>query len=141
MEKLKLAITLDSDYQTVPPKAVVTINNKELFQGLVSGPTLIVQQLELDNEGEHQINISLVDKLSEHTLIDEQGNILKDSLLKINKLIIEDIEIQNSFSLDQSKFYYEHSGARHQLYNTLGVNGTAVINFSTPFYVWLLETI
>ena len=95
----------------------------------------------LDNDSDFQLRIELIDKIPEHTVLDEQGNIVKDSVLTIKKIIIEDIEIQSNLSLDQEKFYYEHSGGKHQLYDSLGVNGTAVINFSTPFYIWLLETI
>jgi len=141
MEKLKFAITLGSDYQTAPPQARVTIADKTVFEGPVSASILILEHAKLENEGDYQLRIELLNKKPEHTEIDEQGNIVKDSVLKIEKIIIEDIEIQNSLSLDQEKFYYEHSGEQHQLYNSLGVNGTAVINFSTPFYIWLLETI
>ena len=141
MEKVKFAITLGSDYQTVPPQARVTIADKIVFEGMVSANILILEHAELENEGDYQLRIELLNKKPEHTEIDEQGNIVKDSVLKINKIVIEDIEIQNNLSLDQEKFYYEHSGEQHQLYNSLGVNGTAVINFSTPFYIWLLETI
>lgn len=141
MEKVKFAITLGSDYQTVPPQARVTIADKTVFEGKVGGSILILEHAELENEGDYQLRIELLDKQPEHTEVDEQGNIVKDSVLKIEKIVIEDIEIQSNLSLDQSKFYYEHSGEQHQLYDSLGVNGTAVINFSTPFYIWLLETI
>lgn len=141
MENIKFLITLDSDYQTVPPRARVTIGDKVIFDNQVSSENFIINHAEFENEGTHQLTIELLDKKPEHTEVDDQGNIIKDSVLKIKKVSIEDIEIQNNFSLDQEKFYYEHSGERHQLYDTLGVNGKAVINFSTPFYIWLLETI
>lgn len=141
MENIKFAITLGSEYQTVPPKARITVADKIVFEGQVSGSILILEHAKLENEGNYQLRIELLDKQPEHTELDEQGNIVKDSVLKIEKIVIEDIEIQNNLSLDQSKFYYEHSGKQHQLYDSLGVNGTAVVNFSTPFYIWLLETI
>ena len=141
MEKVKFSITLGSDYQTVPPRARVTIADKKIFEGPVSADILIIEPAELDNDSDFQLRIELIDKIPEHTVLDEQGNIVKDSVLTIKKIIIEDIEIQSNLSLDQEKFYYEHSGGKHQLYDSLGVNGTAVINFSTPFYIWLLETI
>ena len=141
MEKVKFSITLGSDYQTVPPRARVTIADRKIFEGPVSGDILIIDPAELENDSNFQLRIELLDKRPEHTILDVQGNILKDSILTIKKIIIEDIEIQSNLSLDQEKFYYEHSGGKHQLYDSLGVNGTAFINFSTPFYIWLLETI
>ena len=141
MEKVKFSITLDSDYQTVPPTAEVHVAGREIFKGQVTGPTLIVQHLELEDNSDYQLLIKLVDKHSDHTVVDDQGNVIKDSSLKIKKLVVEDIEIQSVLSTNPEKFYYEHSGSQHILYDTLGVNGQAVINFSTPFYIWLLETI
>jgi len=141
MERLKFSITLGSDYQTVPPKARVSIADNVIFENYITDDNFILYVAELENDANYTLKIELLDKVPEHTEVDEQGNIVKDSVLKIKKVIVEDIEIDNNFSTNQEKFYYEHSGERHQLYNTLGVNGTAVINFSTPFYIWLLETI
>lgn len=141
MEHVKFSLTLGSEYQTVAPHARVTIADKIVFDNQVTADSLIIDHAELENEGDYQLTIELLDKTPEHTELDSNGNIVKDSVLKIKKITIEDIEIQNNLSLDQSKFYYEHSEKRHQLYDSLGVNGKAVINFSTPFYVWLLETI
>lgn len=141
MEKLKFKIVLEGDYQTQPPHARVMLNDDIIFDAKLSGESFIPFQREFENESENKLTIELVDKKPEHTEIDEQGNIVKDSVIKIKSVIIEDIEIHNNFSVNQEKFYYEHSGEQHQLYDTLGVNGKAVINFSTPFYVWLIETI
>lgn len=141
MEKLKFQIVLEGVYQTEPPRARVILNNDIIFDATLTSESFIPFQREFENETNNKLEIELVDKKTEHTQIDEHGNIIKDSVLKIKKVLIEDIEIQNTFSLNKDKFYYEHSGEQHQLYDTLGINGKAVINFSTPFYVWLLETI
>lgn len=141
MEKIKFKILLGSNYQTEAPHAEVLIDDTVIFDAQVSSESYIIHNGNFENEGDHKLIIKLKNKKPEHTEVDADGNIIKDSLLEIKQVIMEDIEIHNSFSLDQNKFYYEHSGEQHQLYNTLGVNGQAVINFSTPFYVWLLETI
>lgn len=141
MEKIKFHISLSGEYATEAPQARVKINDKIVFENKVTETAFISFSEEFDNESDNQLSIELFNKKSEHTEIDEQGNIVKDSVIKIKSVLIEDIEIHNNFSVNQEKFYYEHSGQQHQLYDTLGVNGKAVINFSTPFYVWLLETI
>ena len=96
MEKVKFSITLGSDYQTVPPRARVTIADKKIFEGPVSADILIIDPAELDNDSDFQLRIELIDKIPEHTVLDEQGNIVKDSVLTIKKIIIEDIEIQSN---------------------------------------------
>lgn len=141
MEKVRFHIVLKGQYQTQAPHARVTIADKTVFDSTVTSESFILYNAELENDKDYQLRIELLDKKPEHTIVDEQGNISKDSLLKIEKIAIEDIEIQNNLSLDQEKFYYECSGEKRVLYNALGENGTAVINFSTPFYKWLLETI
>jgi hypothetical protein len=141
MEKVRFHIVLKGEYQTHPPHAKVTIANNTVFDSTVTSESFVFYNAKLENDKDYQLKIELLDKKPEHTVIDDQGNISKDSLLKIEKITIEDIEIQNNLSLDQEKFYYECAGKKNILYNTLGENGTAVINFSTPFYKWLLETI
>jgi len=141
MEKIKFKIVLDSDYQTTAPHAEVLVNDTVIFDARVTGKSYITYTKEFDNEGNHKLIVKLKNKQPEDTEVDAQGNIVKDSLLKIDKVVIEDIEIHNNFSLNTEMFYYEHSEKKETLYNTLGINGQAVINFSTPFYAWLLETI
>lgn len=141
MEKLKFHIVLDGEYQTKPPHARVRVNNEVVFDAELTSESFIPFYREFENDSKNRLEIELVNKTAEHTKVDEQGNIVADSVIKIKKVLIEDIEIQNNFSINRDKFYYEHSGEQHQLYDTLGINGKAVINFSTPFYVWLLETI
>jgi len=141
MEKIKFKIVLSGNYKTTAPHAEVSIGNQIVFDAQVTDTSFISYTGEFENEGDHQLLIKLKNKQPEHTVVDDKGNIVKDSLLEIKQVIMEDIEVHNSFSLDKEKFYYEHSGQRDTLYNTLGVNGQAVINFTTPFYVWLLETI
>ena len=141
MEQIKLKLKLTGQYETVAPHAQVTLNDNVIFDAIVNGTSVIVQSATLENESVNKLKITLLDKKDEHTEIDEQGNILKDSQLTIEECTIEDVDLIPNFSLIQEKFYYEHSGSKHQLYNTLGINGSAVIEFDTPFYVWLLENI
>lgn len=141
LETVKLNITLSSNYQTHPPKARILLDGKELFRQHITEQTTFSHQVEVTDGTDHQLAIELRHKLSEHTVIDEQGKIIQDSILQIDSLSIEDIDIIEQLSTNQKQFYYEHSGEHHILYNTLGVNGRAIINFSSPIYVWMLENI
>lgn len=141
LETVKLDITLNSNYQTHPPKARILIDGKEIFKQHITDSTTLSQQIELTPGTNHQLAIELRHKLPEHTVIDDQGKIIEDSVLLIESFSIEDVEITEQLSTNEKQFYYEHSGGRHQLYNTLGVNGKAIINFSSPIYIWMLENI
>jgi hypothetical protein len=141
LETVKLDITLNSNYQTHPPKARILLDGKEIFRQHITESTTVLYQDKLTAGTDHQLAIELRHKLPEHTVIDEQGKIIEDSVLLIDSLSIEDVDITEQLSTNQKLFYYEHSGGRHTLYNTLGVNGKAIINFSSPIYVWMLENI
>lgn len=141
LETVKLDITLNSNYKTHPPKARILLDGKEIFRQYITESTPFSHQAELTAGTDHQLAIELRYKLPEHTVIDEQGKIIEDSVLLIDSLSIEDVDITEQLLIDKDLFYYEHSGGRHTLYNTLGVNGKAFINFSSPIYVWMLENI
>lgn len=141
LETVKLDITLNSNYQTHPPKARILLDGKEIFRQHITEQTTFSHQAELTAGTDHQLAIELRHKLPEHTVIDKQGKIIKDSVLLIDSLSVEDVDITGQLSTNQKLFYYEHSDKRHILYNTLGVNGRAIINFSSPIYVWMLENI
>ena len=76
------------------------------------------------------------------TEIDNDGNITRDTLIKIKNIELDDIDITKMLSLNQEKFYYKHdTGKVDTFYDTMGVNATSTIEFTTPFYVWLLENL
>ena len=141
LETIKIDVTLNSEYQTTPPKAKVLVAGKEIFRQRVTGPVSLSEEVTIEDGSHNQLIIELFRKTDDDTTIDEEGNIIEDSTLLIESITIDDVDITKELSEDQDLFYYEHSGQRHQLYNTLGVNGQAVINFNSPIYVWLLENI
>jgi len=102
--------------------------------------------IELADDTDHQLTFTLYNKTKYDTVV-KDGVIEKDTLIKISDIQFEDIDITTLITLDNEKFYYEHDNngstelKKHTFYDTLGCNGTATINFTTPFYVWLLENL
>ena len=95
-----------------------------------------------DADGEHLLRIKLKNKLPEHTQVDDQGNILSDSLLSVTEIAFDEI--------DCSQIAHDHAVYRHNLngagpeiqdkfFSDLGCNGTVELKFTTPVYLWLLE--
>ena len=145
METVNFKITLGSSWFNNPPKVRVNIGDQILFDGEIKDPVTINESLDL-NEQDHQLEITLYDKTKYDTELVE-GKIIKDTLVHISSLEFEDVELKQMLSLNTEKFYYEHDNnghtelKKHTLHDTLGCNGTAVINFSIPFYIWLLENL
>ena len=142
MEKLKIKIGLSPDYFKRPPNVRVSLNENVLFDGQIKESKIIEKEVELADESLHKLNITLYNKIKYDTVI-EDDKIVKDTVIKIDQIEIDDIDISPMISLDNDKFYYIHddSGEKHTFYDTMGVNGTSTVEFTTPFYVWLLETL
>jgi len=129
----------------------IGIDGKIYFEGYID-PSKDVYYVEFDTdleEGDHNLEISLLNKLSQDTIVSDNV-IVEDMLLEIDSIEIDNIDIGNlKFTL--SKYYPEYpkeyqdneqkkiSEVRNCV--TLGWNGTWQLPFSSPFYIWLLEMI
>jgi hypothetical protein len=147
MEKVEIKFTLEPTWFNNAPNIKVAINNEILIDTQLEEKLDFKQTVELSEDGSHQLTFTLYDKTNDDTEILEDGSIKQDTLIKMSKIEFEGEDITSMLSLNKESFYYEHdtNGSaqleKHTLYDTLGCNGTATINFTTPFYVWLLENL
>jgi hypothetical protein len=143
MEILKFKITVESEWFNNPPNLRVHVNNDTLIDGPLNETIIIERDIQLEDETDHTLNFTLHGKNNRDTQLNDQGEIVKDTLIKIKQIEIDDVNITHMLPIDQEKFYYIHDGLdeKHPFYDTMGVNGTSTIKFTTPFYVWLLETL
>jgi hypothetical protein len=95
-----------------------------------------------DDDGEHELRFVLKNKTDAHTEIDQNGNIIKDSMLTVTNLKFEDIALEQVF-YDLATYEHDFNGTgkkvQNKFYGNLGCNGTVTLKFSTPMYLWLLE--
>ena len=95
-----------------------------------------------DNDGEHKLQVVLSGKTTDHTKVDEAGNIVKDATLQISNVVIDEIDINQLF-LDKCVYTHNFNGTQPEIKDTFhgvaGCNGTISFEFSTPIYLWLLE--
>ena len=95
-----------------------------------------------DDDGEHELRVVMSGKTSDHTRVDEAGNIVKDATLQISNVVIDDIEVNHLF-LDKCVYKHDFNGTHPKIeqafYGVAGCNGTISLKFSTPIYLWLLE--
>jgi hypothetical protein len=93
---------------------------------------------------EHTVKIVLKNKTAAHTKVDESGEIVKDSMIAISDVKLDDIEIDQMF-FERSCYTHSHNSdaepMQHQFYGNMGCNGTIEFKFSTPVYIWLLENL
>ena len=120
----------------------IWIDNQKLFdQAHVQEHHRISTDLS-DDDGDHELRFVLKNKLSEHTQVDADNNIVSDA-----RISVSDIEF-DGIALDQlvpylTEYRHNFNGTGEPIidkfYSELGCNGTVTLKFTTPIYLWLLE--
>jgi hypothetical protein len=150
-EKIEFKITLDAQYHDDAPKYEVLLNDEVISYGEVKetqdNPLIVDFARDLP-EGDYHIKIRLLGKKPRHTVQDESGAIVKDQLLNIREIEIDEIELGHLF-YDLGEFYKQtiinkgipvfNSEPEKEKYVNLGWNGEYRLRFSVPTYMWFLE--
>ena len=154
-EKLKFKLELYATMWDKPPIADIKINEKSYFNEEITStedkPTIVEFEHELE-AGKCDLIINRVDKHINQTVVKE-GKIVKDQLLHIKSIEIDDIDIGSLVYEGIYKPEYpepwatQQAEAGNKLPETLknvtqmGHNGTWTFTFDSPFYMWLLENL
>jgi hypothetical protein len=140
----KITITFDltsSDYAAALGFEVLLDDVSLLSIDHVNKPTPVSLEI-LDNDGEHEFKFVMKHKTTEHTVVDDNGNITKDAMLSIANIAFDDIKLGQVF-VDQAVYHHSFNGSQapieDKFYGDMGCNGHVSLGFTTPFYLWLLE--
>jgi hypothetical protein len=143
-EKLSFVVTLSGTFWDRRPQFSIWLDDHVVTQSEIAGPAQQSMTFEHTiDEGPHTLKIRLENKTSADTII-ENGNVVKDMLLNIDDIIIDDISLGNllwsaEYILDHPQEYKGQTITKLDNCVNLGWNGTYVLEFTSPFYVWLLE--
>jgi hypothetical protein len=95
-----------------------------------------------DDDGEHELRFVLKNKTSDHTQVDEAGNIVSDARLIVTDLTFDEIQLGYMVT-EQATYTHDVNGTQQEIqdkfYGEMGCNGTVNLKFTTPIYLWLLE--
>ena len=143
-EKLNFAIALTGTYWGKRPQFSVWLDDHVIIQSEIAGQAQQIVNFERTlNEGPHTLKIRLENKDSSDTQI-ENGEVVKDMLLNIDDITIDDISLGSlrwsaEYSLDHPQEYKGQEIDHLDGCVNLGWNGTYILKFTSPFYIWLLE--
>ena len=156
-EKLKLKLKLFAKMWDKPPVAEIFINDtsisKKEITGTESNPDVIEFEHELEEGQNYNLVIDRSGKVPGQTVINEKGDILKDQLLNIKSIEIDEIDIGGLVFEGVYKPKYPEPWASQQRsagaelqeefknVTQMGHNGTWSFKFESPFYMWLLENL
>ena len=156
-EKLKFKIELYATMWSKPPHADVLINDISYFNDDITGtedkPNVIEFEHELLEKNSHYLSIKRSGKSKNQTVVNEKGDILKDQLLHIKSIEIDEINIgalvfegvytpeypepwatqQRQAGIELQESFKNVTGMGH--------NGKWDFKFEAPFYMWLLENL
>lgn len=95
-----------------------------------------------DQDAEHKLRIVMKHKRSEHTTLNQQGDIVEDACLTVSDLRVDDIDLPLTVFCDHI-YAHDFNGTQplsnHRFYGVMGCNGEVVFEFTTPIELWLLE--
>ena len=156
-EKLKFKLELYATMWDRPPHAEILINDKSYFTGDITGtehkPDVIEFEHELEEDKEYNLIIKRSGKLLNQTVVNKKGDLLKDQLLHIKGIEIDEIDIGALVYEGVYTPRYPEPWATQQRaagtelkesfknVTSMGHDGKWAFKFESPFYMWLLENL
>lgn len=139
-DKLHFKIGVSGTYWDKRPQFKLCINDIEFVNSIATNS---VQFYEFDYEAwenqEFHLDIWLLNKTDADTIVDSNNEIVKDMVLNIESIEIDEIEL-DLLKWTESK-YIPVDPSKPRLDNcvNLGWNGYYRLSMTSPFYLWLLE--
>jgi hypothetical protein len=125
---LRLQVTLDN----------LVIYNQELTEQFID----IRHEFDDSCEQAHLLEIEMFGKQPEHTVLNDNDEIISDRIIELEAISLDDIELGQVF-LDAAKYYHDFNGSQpaveDSFYGVMGCNGKIKLEFHSPVYLWLLE--
>ena len=156
-EKLKFKLELYATMWDKPPHAEILINDKSYFTSDITGtegkPNVIEFEVDMDEGKEYNLVIKRSGKDKNQTVINDKGDLLKDQLLQIKAMEIDEIDIgslvyEGVYTPDYPEPWatqQRQAGVelRESFKNVkaMGHDGKWSFKFGSPFYMWLLENL
>jgi microsomal dipeptidase-like Zn-dependent dipeptidase len=154
-EQLKLeTINIKVDLSIITHDAVsehpfvnISLNGFPQFGQICEKDTVIEIDAEIEDNTENFLTIEYHNKnAKQDVVLDENGMPIADKRVEINRISIDDIELEFFHLTDSDTFKYEPTdpeGFAATGFNAtkLAWNGKTTLRFTTPVYIWLLENL
>ena len=156
-EKLKVKLELYATMWDQPPHAEILINEHSHFNGEITGteekPDVVEFEHEFTEAKEYNLIINRSGKCKGQTVVNDNGDVLKDQLLHIKSIEIDEINIgalvhEGVYTPDYPEpWASQQREAGTELPESfknvtcMGHNGKWAFKFESPFYMWLLENL
>lgn len=144
MDTIKFTCNVDVTNATDKPLTVKLVLNDEILDSVsVSESSQLMCDIPDVEDMEHKLELQIEGKTNSHTVLDDNGNVLSSTQLVFSDFKIDDIDIDSIILTNSLPYTHNFNGTgetvTEKFYNTAGCNGTITLEFTTPFYLWLLE--
>lgn len=145
-ENLEFIITLSGIFWSKHPQYSIWLDEQLIVASEIAGkaqqPVHFTRKV---IEGSHSLKIRLENKTPLDTIVVD-NTVTNDMLLNIDDISIDGISLgellwKQQYILDEPQEYQGEIIKRLDKCVNLGWNGTYILNFNSPFYIWLLENI
>lgn len=120
----------------------IWVDDQRIFDLSQVTETLTLSHIMSDDEGEHVLKFVMKNKNTDHTKLDELGNMVSDARLTVSDIEFDEISLGQVF-VEQAVYEHNFNGngkpTQDKFYGEMGCNGSVSLKFSTPVYLWLLE--
>jgi hypothetical protein len=149
-ESLQFDLTLSGTYWNKKPEYSVWLDSECIERKIITTDSDSLFNVSFKrslHEGPHSLKIRLENKESSDTQVFEDGSFGNDMLLNIENVVIDDIDIGNlkwtisHYITDQMVIVDGKKVNRLESCINLGWNGAYIIDFNSPYYLWLLENL
>ncbi len=127
------------------PHVQILINNKVQFDNIMEHSDIINFKVELEEDQQHKLTIVYDNKSARHDVVLQDGLPIKDKRIEINRISFEDIDL-DPFTLTPNSLSYTTTDPQGE--NTTGFdatklswNGSTILLFESPIYIWILENL
>ena len=156
-EKLKFKLELYATMWNRAPHVEILLDDESMFKGDITGteqnPNKIEFLKDLDEGKDYNLTIRRSGKGNNDTVVNEKGDILKDQMLHIKSIEIDEIDIgalvyEGVYTPEYPEpWATQQREAGNELQSSfknvtkMGHNGEWKFTFNSPFYMWLLENL
>jgi len=122
----------------------ITLDGTEVFEkSVVTEPKNFSIEIP-DDEQEHELRLVMSNKNKNDTVVDAQGNLVKNPMLDFKNLKFDNIDI-TLWTMANSVYTHDFNGTQSEIADSfggcMGCNGEVVFKFTTPIYVWLMDVV
>jgi hypothetical protein len=143
---VKISCNLSTSDSSVPLGMEIWLDDQEIFNQawITESVSFCYHMPDTDTDTEHELRFVMKNKLSEHTTIDAEGNIVKDAYVTVNDLTFDDVALEQLVA-KLAVYTHDFNGTQpiiqDEFFGAMGCNGTVSLKFRTPVYLWLLENL